>query len=343
MPNQPPTNAIIPSEDQFSDATSAVIAIHNKNRKSSISITSDPNGRYRVRSVLGLIAHRRTSNFRKVHPLGIKSRATFQSLKTVSEENYPEDGHVETTQQQIESCIDLLSSTDVDQNRVGMQRLMFLTKLRMMRNGSTSSDQASFAIIYGGKQGSFQDRLRNIFLSFLYNHDDDNEDNDEDYDYNDDHDDLSCVSSEDSIFSVENKVPGGKYNGALHAFALRVLANALEQIVSLPIIVTAPEFDGIDLSDDIWKQITCTLSEDVEMFHSRDIVVYAMKCLRLLHTIEPNVVLPMLRYNLLPYLVHLRDYGRFQKLPMIESEASRVLRRCEDLGDKQYEATRIEI
>ena len=110
MPNQPPNNDIIPREDPLSAVTNTVVSVDIRNGKSSIATTS----RFRVRSVFAVIAHRRTSNFRKVHPLGIKSRATFQSLKTVSEENYPEDGHVETTQQQIESCIDLLSSTDVD-------------------------------------------------------------------------------------------------------------------------------------------------------------------------------------------------------------------------------------
>jgi hypothetical protein len=280
-------------------------------------------------------AIRTTTTFRKyhdrqqIHPLGgmtapLSLRLT---LTTIAEEDELATGVVlkgADPTSKLEVCIDLLSSTDIDQNRVGMQRLMVWTKSRL--KGPNSSFQASHAIVYGG--GPTEDRLRRLFVTFLSDeavesYRNKNDEVDSDYwlsDEDEDEDDES-VDSED-----DEEGPRGKGWGALHTQALRVVVNALEQMISSE---DAADAIPIDFLDSVWRTIVSTLIHNVEECHNTEITGFSLKALRLLHTFEPVVVAPLLQHTLLPHLAHLVEYGKSQRFPVIESEASRLLKRAE--------------
>jgi hypothetical protein len=277
-------------------------------------------------------AIRTTTTFRKyrdrqqIHPLEGMSAPLTLALTTITEEDELGTGVVVVADptSKLEVCIDLLSSTDIDQNRVGMQRLMVWTKTRL--KGPNSSFQASHAIVYGG--GPTEERLRRLFVTFLsdeavesYRNKKDDDEDDSDYWLSDDDEDDEGVDSED-----DEEGPRGKSWGALHTQALRVVVNALEQMISSE---DAADAIPIDFLDSVWRTIVSTLIHNVEECHSTEITGFSLKALRLLHTFEPVVMAPLLQHTLLPHLAHLVDYGKSQRFPVIESEASRLLKRAE--------------
>jgi hypothetical protein len=206
-----------------------------------------------------------------------------------------------------QSSIALLESEDLDENRIGMQRLVLASKPVPTTPGD---ELVARALVYGGtNEESREERLRGIFLvTFLCTLDDEDDDDGEDDD------------GEDG--------PRGKSWDALHTGALRVVVNALEQIISTDTDNTTASI--IDFTDSFWKQVVSTLIHNVELCHnSEDVTIYSLKCLRLLHTLEPIVVKPLLQHTLMPYLLYLQDYGRREKFPMVECEASRLIKRAE--------------
>ena len=143
----------------------------------------------------------------------ILPRFDSRSLASNKAVNYKtETANVE--KRALQSCVDLLSSDDMDQNRVGLQRLLLLTKRRHVVSSNPPIDQPSYAIIFGGSEDSICGSLRSAFLPFLC---------DVVEEYDDDDDDI--IESDD----VDEETPMGKHWGTLHHLALRVLVNALQQ------------------------------------------------------------------------------------------------------------------
>jgi hypothetical protein len=267
--------------------------------------------------MFGAIHHRSSNqhnNNNKVHHplihLHVRHTALY-TIKEVSEKNLIVDPTI-----RLESSIDLLESQDLDENRMGMQRLVLATKPVPTTPGD---ELVARALVYGGtNEESREERLRDIFVTFLCTVDDE-----------DDADDAFWFSDDDdSIYSDGEDGPRGKSWGALHTLALRVVVNALEQILSTDTDDTTASI--IDFADSFWKQVVSTLIHNVELCHNReDVTMYSLKCLRLLHTLEPIVVKPLLQQTLMPYLLYLQDYGQREKFPMVESEASRLIKRAD--------------
>jgi len=65
--------------------------------------------------------------------------------------------------------INLLSNHDIDLNRVGLQRLIMLTKGRRLSGLYNSEEIVSYILIYGGPFGSVEERLRYIFATMICN------------------------------------------------------------------------------------------------------------------------------------------------------------------------------
>ena len=235
------------------------------------------------------------------------------------------------TENKLEDAIKLLSSPNVDMNRVGMQRLMCLTKKSM--NGMASHFQASHAIVYGG--GKTEEDLRNLLLSFMRDEDEESQDlvasgagepdlsNDDSK--NGFEEGMSSLGA--SFDSTDDDVgPLGKQWGLLHLQALRVVVNSLEQIL---LSENATDSLPLNFEDPFWRQVVGSICHNIEWCHSMDVTGLSLKVLRLLHTFEPTLVTPLLRYSLLPYLAHLEIQGKQQRCPMVESEAGKLMRRAD--------------
>lgn len=288
----------------------------------------------------------------------------------------------------LHSCLDLLSSNDLDQNRLGLQRLNLLTKGRALSSLHRSEELASMALVYGGAEpGSVEDRLRYVFATLICDapHDDADMVNkgsfsdlldDSDADsatsslyYDEDEDtvidnnendmidqleslfNLSDLKSldqqfvgksesvfqqeEDEDFSTESEDEDdseihGKAWGALHNQALRVLANALAQISPSPYTkkLDTQHHQPIPLHDTIWRNIIRTLVRNIETAPNADITGYSLKILRMVHSLHPETVQPLLTQSLFPHLIHLSEYGEGHRFPMIHQEASALLKRA---------------
>jgi hypothetical protein len=313
----------------------------------------------------------------------------------------------QTSPKTLESCMELLESSNIDENRKGLQLLSLLTKAKFVN--PISGGHLSHAIAYSGDDDSMDSRLRELLLPFLsdndkidYNRDsfststfDSNAEDGRPQDKADnkiDHDDdsfsnssfdsaieddcprgqhmdtlqdiancleqispddstenrlkellLPFVSEDREIVYVEDSFlnntfdsdeederPRGQHWGVLHGPALRVIINCLDQISS-----EKNDSKTIDFSSKFWKTAVSSLFHNIEMGHSADISGYSLRCFRLLQTIEPDTVTPLLQHNLLPFLVNLKEYGEQQNYPMIQDETTRLLKRAIRVCDEQ--------
>lgn len=269
--------------------------------------------------LLGSMRSPRTSLSPMRRPLGtIRENTSYEkSNKTI----------LSDPRSTVESCIDLLSKADVDRNRVALQRLIRLTKTRLNYiSGLHSVDHPSHAIVHGG--GTNEAQLRNLLVTFLSDDEDEETTCTDNFETRqDDLEDDGFLSDDESIYSdEEDERPRGKHWGVLHSLALKVVVNALEQMISSE---DPADSLPIDFSDSVWKRIMGSILHNIEECHNTEITGQSLKCLRLLHTFEPVVVAPLLQYTLLPHLVHLVAYGEQHRLPIVESEASRLLKRAE--------------
>jgi hypothetical protein len=205
---------------------------------------------------------------------------------------------------ELQLCIGLLSSNDIKRNVAGMELLVALTTVGDQRDAA--EPEASLAILYRRESMSIEGCLRNSFLPHLCK--------------------IQEIRTEDdhTVWDEDDEAARGKGSwDDLNTLALRVLANALEQISLLP------KPSPFDFSDTAWGCIVSTLIHNIELSRSSEIAECSLKCLRLLHTLEPYDITPLLGQTLLPYLVNLQEYGKLKRFPIIESEASRLLKGTE--------------
>uniref|UniRef100_A0A448Z5T4 Uncharacterized protein n=1 Tax=Pseudo-nitzschia multistriata TaxID=183589 RepID=A0A448Z5T4_9STRA len=258
----------------------------------------------------------------------------------------------------IHLCLELLSSKDPDLIRVGLQRLMLLTKGRTLSGLYHSEEVASHVLVFGGPLGTIEELLRYIFATLICDspHQDHREkhlttgvtDFDEDKDalfdwildydpltgidgngkhisyYDDDH---SCTSSDSEDTERQPLHPQGKANGIFHNHALRVLANALGKVASTTTTKSLNDTEQQALRDPLWNNMIRSLIENIETNRNTDATGYSLKILRLLYSVDPETIEPLLKYSLFDRLVFFAEYGKFYRYPMIYTEASELLNR----------------
>jgi len=260
----------------------------------------------------------------------------------------------------IHKCLELLSSKDIDLNRRGLQKLNLLVHGRSALDDNFGSKEAvASVLVFGGPLGSMEELLRFFFATAIcddpqtysdsirtmiakqQNFRTDSEEKLEDwllYDYDaseqgfqnnenddceedDDDNDGGSTYSFDWGDSEEPSHPQGKDGGVLHNHALRILADALGHVY----IHNRQSLQNIPIQNNLWKAILASLVQNIEHSYSVTATVYSMKILRLLSYFKPNEIQPLLRYSLYPILVHLCDYGNAHNLPMLTTEATKLL------------------
>jgi hypothetical protein len=287
--------------------------------------------------------------------VGKHQEKTHQDVVVVTDDQRQHSTEFDTisTESTLYKCLQFLSSTDIDLNRVGLQRLMLLTRGRRTPSSSlhdsSSTELVAPALIYGGPLGSIQEQLRYIFSTMICDdpHNDyyyccdgsntqvldidiklldllDQEEGDREYGI-----DCDSVSSSSSS-GLQYCGPQGKASGALHNLGLRVLANALPQIMVQQHHHQQQQQQQVDesfLHDTIWKSIIRSLFHDIETNHTPGSTGYALRILRLLYNIRPDIIGPLLQHTLYPHLVYLKDYGKQHLFPTIHAESSYILQR----------------
>mmetsp|Transcript_18405 Transcript_18405/g.42257 ORF Transcript_18405/g.42257 Transcript_18405/m.42257 type:complete len:375 (-) Transcript_18405:9-1133(-) len=259
----------------------------------------------------------------------------------------------------IHSCLKLLSSDDLDQNRLGLQRLVLLTRGRTLSGLYRSEEIASRVLVFGGSPGSVEERLRSVFSTMICNADQAGEpcasqtisamDMDAkealfdwilDYDPKTgmdgngkhisyyDIDEFSCSSDCSDGHQRQPLHPQGKAEGALHNHALRILANALEWVASFDRKESLSEMEQEAFQGVVWESIIQSLMENIETNRNVDATGYSLRILRLLHCIHPETIESLLKYALIVHLLFFLEYGKQRLYPMIHSEASYLLEKA---------------
>merc|ERR1712193_412134 len=70
----------------------------------------------------------------------------------------------------IQKCLNPLSSNDIDQNRLGLQRLELLIKGGRKRSSASAEDDDDFVskiLVCGGPMGSKEEMLRYVFATMI--------------------------------------------------------------------------------------------------------------------------------------------------------------------------------
>ena len=168
---------------------------------------------------------------------------------------------------------------------------------------------------------------------------------------------TSNLSDWDEDEMVGHEGPQGKESGILHLQALKVLAAALEHLKHRHEAEQQDNADDNSLSEDdsddstidhsntsklpqrpiplndtIWRNTMHSLVHNIETNHTPDITGYSLRILRLLQSINPCAVTPLVQQTLFPQLIYLQEYGKVHLFPMIRIEASRLLegtKRCQ--------------
>jgi Leu/Phe-tRNA-protein transferase len=201
-----------------------------------------------------------------------------------------------------EMCHDLLESNLEDQNRLGMESLLFLTDKAVVT--ATTALQVARAIVFG--QGLYAESLRDELL-FYFRAFKSEEDRDDTW------------PNEDEAFNYEES-----HNiAAMHNLALRVLGNALKLIAGLDGI----DLEAIDLSSDFWNTVLYSILYNIkEAIRLPQEAALSTKCIALLEQIAHEDVSRWIENNLLPALIQAYKFGKAHNLEL-EQESGSLLRR----------------
>jgi hypothetical protein len=238
-----------------------------------------------------------------------KLKMESSTLTTIAEEE--KEAIDEENNNWQENCITLLSSTNTDENREGLEIL-----LKTIRGGT--EERVSLILIYGNdsakNRSSGELELRRLLLFFLVTK-------------NDGYD--SSGFYEDEYYEDDGSYQDSHYlSGIFHDLALQILSSALQKVLKM---TTDLESKFINFGDEtFWKPIVGLLIYNVESNFLSKITSRTLTILRHLHTLEPNHMQPFLSHVIFPYLVHLRDYGELHGLPLIQGEASRLIAKAEN-------------
>jgi hypothetical protein len=296
----------------------------------------------------------------------------------------------------IHSCFRWLSSSDIDMNRLGLQRLMLLLNGRAI-NGHQLKSQATLlanVLVYGGSyRFSMEDRLRYAFCTLICDapHEDvgirqrpsgefgktsSSVANSDVLDFDleammtgNSHDqgcgDSISYSESDASYSSEwdepnDKRPQGKAFGVLHLQGLKVLAHVLAHIKHcvesndetdddsthysdeptmfnhVALVKRQNYLSPIPLHNTMWRSTIQSIVHNIETNHNPDITGYSLRILRILQSIAPSMINPLVQHTLFWQLHYLREFGKGRIFPMICLEASRLLEAAESCSKRLF-------
>jgi hypothetical protein len=209
----------------------------------------------------------------------------------------------EACNEDLEMCHNLLESNLEDQNRLGMESLLFLTDTAVVT--TTTALQVARALVLC--QGLYAESLRDELL-FYFRVVKSVEDRDD-----------TWPNEKDMSFNYDES-----HNvAAMHNLALRALRNALQLIVGLDGV----DSEDIDLSSDFWKTILGSISHNIkEAIRLPQEAALSAKCIPLLEQIACEDASRWIENNLLPALIQAYKFGQAHNLEL-EQECGSLLRR----------------
>lgn len=245
--------------------------------------------------------------------------------------------HSRLSPEHYDWCIELLESPRIVDNRKGLQLLSLLVKFRINLNSSEAITNVAETVVYDNDNTLKGGKVRDLLLTYLCDPERVEFGEDLSISAASSVNDKDCFTASYSIDSLDvsscgEDVPRGYHWGALHAPALRVVVNCLEQALaahkSTPTLMEGGMASRhLECSSSFWNKIFSTLSHNLEKGHSADISGYSLRLLRLLQQLEPAIVNQLLQYSLLPFILELQEYGRVHNYPLIQDETARIITR----------------
>lgn len=224
---------------------------------------------------------------------------------------YQEDAKMKTSEaesqeeacnEDLEICHDLLESKLEDQNRLGMESLLFLTDTAVVT--TTTALQVARALVLG--QGLCAESLRNELLFYFRA--------------------VKSVEGRDDTWPSKDETNNYEEShnvAAMHNLALRALGNALKLIAGLDGI----DSEDIDLKSEFWKTILGAILYNIkEAIRLPQEAALSAKCVALLEQIAHEDVSRWIEINLLPSLYQAFKFGKAHNLEL-EQESGNLLRR----------------
>jgi hypothetical protein len=208
-------------------------------------------------------------------------------------------------------CLELLESNHYGENRRGMERLVAFANSDLVN--SRGSNSICHALVCENENSEYATRLQNAFLSYFCDIDlmqaSPSFENVED-------------SDSDSIYSDIDDA-AGRHMGELRLPALRAMVSSLELVAGLE----RTEFDKLDLLSPFWCSIVLSMSQMLEVVSIRPMEAgLSIKCIRLLHSMDPDAMNPVVRCTIMPFLLHAYEYGQRKRNKMLERESLRLLK-----------------
>jgi len=199
----------------------------------------------------------------------------------------------------------LLECNCMDQNRLGLESLCALTNPSTLCEGE--ADWVANAIVYG--QGEFGSHIQSVLTKYFQRIE---------------RTDHTQRVGGDLIFDTSDESGLLEYAqgcsfGRMHNFALRVLKNSLERIVSRKVD------NQVDLTCSFWKTVLPTLAYNMEVAEQRPHEAsLAAKCISLLDSLEPMVWDYFKEDRLVPVAIHAHEFGKTHHLTL-ERESGNLL------------------
>ena len=218
---------------------------------------------------------------------------------------------------------------NAEHNKAGLKKLLGAVNTRSTDFCSVQ-ETISRAVVSGGHDD--QDQFRECIKHFICNSQRDHEESSFFL--------QSCCSLRsldrvnDNVYLTETENEEEEQaKDELHLLSLKLIAASLDKILLLgdTSFSSLPEEDPINFHDTFWIKILGAVTWNIEISAGKkdEVTGYSLRILRLLHSLEPLAMKQLLQQSLMPYLIHLKGYGETQKVPLIESEATRLLRRGE--------------
>lgn len=201
-------------------------------------------------------------------------------------------------------CNDLFDSRFEDQNRLGMESLLFLTDSTTVTKCTVQF--ISGALLFG--EGPCAQGLRDELLYYfrLTEHEEDRED-------------ASWLNEDNDTFEYAE----GHNFAVMHFLALRVLSNSLQTTTELEEVNSK----AIDLSCEFWKTVCRALEYNLkEAVRRPQEATLSAKCLNLIEQMGCDEVCNWVGDRLFAVLIQANRFGKAHDF-QLEQETARLLRR----------------
>jgi hypothetical protein len=211
---------------------------------------------------------------------------------------------------EIDVCLELMESGLYEDNRYGMERLVKLVNSELVNSKKRGS--IAHALVCGASNYIEADRLRTVFLTYFCETGVSGESRVEEEE----------EKAEDSSTYSDLEEAAGRHMGELKKPALRVLASTLQLIANLERM----KENNIDISSNFWRHVLASMAGMTEVVGARRVeVTLSIKCLRLLLQMEPTTMSPYIRYTILPYVLHAKEFGVSKGDRILARESEKLL------------------